>query len=754
MGVQYDNGDLFVYNSSGCFNIKDFGTSFTDVLSLTVYNGKLYAGLGNGDNDGDVYEYNGTTWERSKNFATHTLSSLIVYNGKLYAGLGGNDGEGDLWVFDGNTWSLSKDFDTDIDKVQSLGVYNGKLYAGLGSDDGEGDIYEYDGTTWTLSKNFSSSINYVMSMVVYNGKLYAGLGNDAGEGDLWVFDGHEWTESYEAGANMDVISSSIVYNGKLYIGTGDTNGESEIYVYSERLESQLHQVDNVYETSFNEMTQHFTKDLTVLGGVGIGTSNPSYKLEVDGNVNLNNTLYVTESGNVGIGTDSPEQILHVASDAAVYELENTRSTIGMGYNAGSWIFTAGVAGKSTVGEIRYTATENWNDTSSPTRMQFSTTPVGSTQATAQMTIMPNGSVGIGTVEPQALLHIDSDNNETVLILQDVDGTCTFNPEAGETVFSCSSDKKLKKDIKNASSALEEFEDINIRDYVVKASGKNMTGVIAQEINETHPEMVHIEDGELFVEVPSSWKLLKAIQELKAMFESLVGGNYSVESKVVFNEDSIGTATVLINETEVEIIFEEEYEVVPIITATPIGLPNFFYGVDEITTSGFKILISEVQEKEVKFNWHAFAQSPRDDFAGPEVKEVVNVTLNETIPEINITILNETEDVNISIPDKDNNDNNVSISINETESTNVSEEINQTIPAPQVYPEAFPEEMPTGGKVNITIPENNETEEKEKLEKNLTDENESTSLITGGVIGTNNQDGILTRLVRFIGGLFN
>jgi hypothetical protein len=386
-------------------------------------------------------------------------------------------------------------------------------------------------------------------------------------------------------------------------------------------------------------------------------------------------------------------------------------------------------------------------------------------------------VGENGIYSQGRLSVYSALNETVLRLQDADGTCLYNPEAGDSVVSCSSDKKLKKNIKNASSALEEFEDVVVRDYVVKASGKNMTGVIAQEINETHPEMVHEEGGELFVELPSSWKLLKAIQELQEMFEALIGGNYSVESEAVFDSDMVGTATVLVNSTFVSVEFNEEYSGIPIVTLTVVGLPDFFYGVDEVTNKSFKILISEVQEEEIIFNWHAFVREVGEVVTPPqvpsEVGNVSNVTINETenlnitvpanltdgnvtINETNITIPGGGNETNITIPETSNETGNVTIPINETE------EPNETTP-----------------ELNITIPENNESEEiiinkTEKINESLVkkDKNSSQEIIkedpvgeelvvegvvspiTGAAVGVGNQDNIFIKMFDWIGGLFD
>jgi hypothetical protein len=302
---------------------------------------------------------------------------------------------------------------------------------------------------------------------------------------------------------------------------------------------------------------------------------------------------------------------------------------------------------------------------------------------------------------------------------------------------------LKEDIQNASSALEEFEDIVVKDYVVKASGKNMTGVIAQEINETHPEMVHEEGGKLLVELPSVWKLLKAIQELKEMFDALVGGNYSVGSKAVFDEDMIGTATVLVNSTFVEVEFGEEYGVVPIVTLTPREFVNGAYKVSDETINGFRIVLQKGQDKEIGFNWHAFAQVSGDKVSSVAVnlnKSVVSVP--EIVDESNET-LNETEDLNVSIPVPPIRDDPAgpNETVNETIDLNVTlPDINESDNKNAQVNEIIPE-------INASVPEKNDSVE--ELVENFSEEEVNFSFpITGGVIGTNNQDNVFTKIFNF------
>ena len=61
----------------------------------------------------------------------------------------------------------------------------------------------------------------------------------------------------------------------------------------------------------------------------------------------------------------------------------------------------------------------------------------------------------------------------------------------------------------------------VRAFTVIASDSEMTGLIAQEVQEVMPELVSIgDDGYLMVSEINPWILLKAIQELKSENDGL------------------------------------------------------------------------------------------------------------------------------------------------------------------------------------------------------------------------------------------
>jgi hypothetical protein len=63
--------------------------------------------------------------------------------------------------------------------------------------------------------------------------------------------------------------------------------------------------------------------------------------------------------------------------------------------------------------------------------------------------------------------------------------------------------------------------MRVRDFTVKATGERRTGVVAQEMQPTHRNMVHTDKaGFYLVDEPNPWKMIKAIQEQQAEIEAL------------------------------------------------------------------------------------------------------------------------------------------------------------------------------------------------------------------------------------------
>ncbi len=107
---------------------------------------------------------------------------------------------------------------------------------------------------------------------------------------------------------------------------------------------------------------------------------------------------LTTTGNIGIGTNTPQRLFHIRGANPTYlRIETSNSlaneTTGIefginGYAAGSY--------------ARITSTTSANFTND---IQFLTSS-GENTSSAKMTILGNGNIGIGTTDPQTLLHVN------------------------------------------------------------------------------------------------------------------------------------------------------------------------------------------------------------------------------------------------------------------------------------------------------------------------------------------------------------
>lgn len=193
----------------------------TEIISMAVYNGKLYAGT---SGNGKVAVYDGTSWTATNGgspiVAGETyVFSLAVHAGKLYAGTYPN---GKVAVYDGVSWTTTNgglSVSAGETYVHALASFNGKLYAGTMPN---GKVIAFDGTAWTATNSNNPVIpgeTQIRSLAEYNGRLYAGT---ATGGKVASFDGFNWTPSNGGSpiiAGETYAFALAAYNGKLMAGT-------------------------------------------------------------------------------------------------------------------------------------------------------------------------------------------------------------------------------------------------------------------------------------------------------------------------------------------------------------------------------------------------------------------------------------------------------------------------------------------------------------------------------------------------------
>jgi hypothetical protein len=209
-----------------------------DVNSLAVYNTSLYAGghfsTAGGNPANFIAEWNGSAWSPLASGiggtdASTNVFSLAVYNGSLYAGghfanAGGNPAS-HIAQWDGSNWTnVGSGLNGD---VHCLTVYNGSLYAGgtftTAGGNPVSNIAQWNGSSWTsLGTGIGLTGNTVLSLAVYNGLLYAGghftSAGGAPSNYIAQWNGSKW-DSVGSGMNTNGdVYSLTVYNNILYAG--------------------------------------------------------------------------------------------------------------------------------------------------------------------------------------------------------------------------------------------------------------------------------------------------------------------------------------------------------------------------------------------------------------------------------------------------------------------------------------------------------------------------------------------------------
>ena len=273
--------------------------------------------------------------------------------------------------------------------------------------------------------------------------------------------------------------------------------------------------------------------VTNAGKVGIGTTNPAQKLDVNGNIRVQGTypkiefvdtdsnpdftliggngslqfydetnaasrLLVNSSGNVGIGTSSPSEALTVSGNIQIED------------NDGYLQFKDSNAGANNKLRRIYNAEQNLyisrrnddgtlesNDViiDSSGNLLVGKTSSGSTIEGAELN--NSGSIfAVRNSNPAGAFDRKTTDGDVVQFRRDGATVGSISVTGSATAYNTSSDERLKENITDSADAGSKVDAIQIRQFDWKADGLHQDyGVIAQELINVAPEAVSEGDTE-------------------------------------------------------------------------------------------------------------------------------------------------------------------------------------------------------------------------------------------------------------------
>jgi hypothetical protein len=246
---------------------------------------------------------------------------------------------------------------------------------------------------------------------------------------------------------------------------------------------------------------------TAVGANALVTQNNSLVL---GSVNGANNA--TVSTRVGIGTTAPDAQLDLLYDPTIAgdslqatrfddsgagptvtfrKARGTRTTPSGVLNGDNLLFlrATGHNGAAISATGRATlfaeASENWTTTANGARWAFFTTQNGTTSTQERLRIDHDGEVGIGTTDPQALLHVAGLARVDTL---GAAGATTLCRNASNQIAICSSSLRYKQDIATFSSGLTLVNRLRPISYTWKDGGMADVGFGAEDVAAIDPRL--------------------------------------------------------------------------------------------------------------------------------------------------------------------------------------------------------------------------------------------------------------------------
>ncbi len=383
-----------------------------------------------------------------------------------------------------------------------------------------GDVLKWDGEAWVPESDSSEDADWV----IQGGNMYAGIGGNVGigtkepegklhvsGGDLRLDDNNIVFKSDDPGdivfedargsEKARIYADPTPRVNKLHFRTGGIDrmvidDSGNVGIGTTRPKNKLDVNGGLAVGSYAGANAAPSGGAIISGNVGIGTTNPGSKLDVAGTIRARD-IFGSGGKNLIIGDDAYLTDVDQANILGIYGMQNSdRAGIRLGSD-GSLIFgdngNVGIGTTAPKGKLDVVA--GWGDwlslsrtagsgfwhihnPSSQERIEIGYTDDGGSTKWGMFVIKNTGNIGIGTTSPGNILTIAQGKGHAI-----ADGWDTY------------SSIRWKTNIKPITHALDKVMKLRGVYFDWKKTGKHDIGMIAEEVGKVIPEVVEYEkDG--------------------------------------------------------------------------------------------------------------------------------------------------------------------------------------------------------------------------------------------------------------------
>lgn len=355
--------------------------------------------------------------------------------------------------------------------------------------------------TWLNTTNFLAT--YMSgSVVTVNSTFSSTTGNGAVVGSFGATT--LFANSALRGGNSSVASTLNITSNTVITGTANVSGVASFASAVNAASLSVTGTANVFGAAGFSSTVN-AASLGVSGQAVFSSSVSAANLTTTTNtVTFGSAVYISGNGNVGVGTATPGSPLTISGNALVsgsLTLTGSLTTNTFVSPSASFSGNVSILGTNVTANNLLLIGDGTNAFIRPTN-SGSFLFLGANNSSNLVTIASNGNLGVGISSPTSRLHVQG----AILASDNI------------TAYS---DEKLKYQIETIESALQLVHQLRGVRYLSKDTGKPGIGVVAQEVINVLPEVVHNNDMYYSVAYGNMVGLLiEAIKDLSAQVEEL------------------------------------------------------------------------------------------------------------------------------------------------------------------------------------------------------------------------------------------